>query len=191
MGFGTRHGQTAVEAGEMKMQNKWVLLAALALTGCGTTSVQFDYKPRPVTLPANAAAGDNALVLGQAYLHGYAEWVQVIITSVDDVKTHSQAQIRPTINFLVPPGKHTFHVKALLSNSASWKESNDPQVSMELLAGEVYQMNAREATNIRGEGGIEVWLEHLGTIAQYQSFLKRNRDYRLGQPLTAMEITAP
>ena len=171
---------------------KRVLLTALALllTGCmAATSMQFDYKPREVRLLGESAPAGHALVLGQAYLRGYGDWVQLVITSVDAAKTFSQTRLRPTINFLVPPGKRTFNVRVLLGNTTTWKESADSQVAAELRDGMVYQIKAREATDIRGIEGIDLWVEQLGTIPEYEYFLKRNPGYKQGQPLTRGEMT--
>jgi hypothetical protein len=163
---------------------------ALVLTGCmAATSVQFDYKPREVRLLGESAPAGQALVLGQAYLRGYGDWVQLIITSVDTAKTFSQTRLRPTINFLVPPGKRTFNVRVLLGNSMTWKESTDSQVAAELRDGMVYQIKAREATDIRGVDSADLWVEQLGSIAEYDYFVKRNPAYKQGQPLTRGQMT--
>lgn len=164
-------------------------LAVLLVAGCTATSIQFDYEPRELRLQGETAASGHALVLGQAYLQGYGEWVQLIITSVDEAKTFSQTRLRPTINFLVPAGKRTLNVRVLLGNEMKWKESADSQVAVELQEGLVYQVKAREATDIRGIEGIDLWIEQLGTIPEFEYFLKRNPGYKQGQPLTRGEMT--
>lgn len=167
-----------------------VSVAALLLCGCmAATSIQFDYKPKELRLQGEGAASGNALVLGQAYLRGYGNWVQLVITSVDETKTFSQTQLRPTINFLVPAGKRTLNVRVLLGNEMKWNESADSQIAVELQEGLVYQVKAREATDIRGIEGIDLWIEQLGTIPEYEYFLKRNPGYKQGQPLTRGEMT--
>jgi hypothetical protein len=167
-----------------------MVAAALLMSGCmAATSIQFDYKPKELRLQGDAAAGGKALVLGQAYLRGYGNWVQLVITSVDETKTFSQTQLRPTINFLVPAGKRTMNVRVLLGNEMKWNESADSQIAVELQEGLVYQVKAREATDIRGVEGVDLWIEQLGSIAEYEYFLQRNRDYKQGQPLTRGEMT--
>ena len=166
-----------------------IALAALVLAGCTATSIQFDYQPRELKLQGETATSGHALVLGQAYLHGYGEWVQLIITSVDEAKTFSQTRLRPTINFLVPAGKRTLNVRVLLGNEMKWNQSADSQVAVELQDGLVYQVKAREATDIRGIEGVDVWVEQLGTIPEFENFLKRNPGYKQGQPLTRGEMT--
>jgi hypothetical protein len=164
-------------------------LAMLLLCGCmAATSIQFDYKPRVVRLPGTTP-GDPALVLGQAYMSGYGNWVQLIITSIDDAKTGDEKKLRPTVNFLVPPGQRTVRVKTLLGNSMTWKEAKESVISQDLLAGRVYQVKAREATDIHGTDAVDLWLEQLGSIAEYQYFIKRNPDYKQGQPLTRGQMT--
>ena len=167
-----------------------VALAPLLLAGCvAATSIQFDYTSREIKLQGEGAAAPNALVLGQAYLQGYGDWVQIIITSVDEAKTFSQTRRRPTINFLVPAGKRSLNVRVLLGNEMKWKESADSQVAVELQPGLVYQLKAREATDIRGIEGVDLWVEQLGTIQEYDFFLERNPDYKQGQPLTRGVMT--
>jgi hypothetical protein len=104
-------------------------------------------------------------------------------------KTFSQTRLRPTINFLVPAGKRKFNVRVLLGNSMTWQESADSQVAAELLDGNVYQVKAREATDIRGAEGVDLWVEQLGTISEYEYFIKRNPDFKQGQPLTRGQMT--
>jgi hypothetical protein len=167
-----------------------LIVAVLLVAGCmAATSIQFDYKPREVKLLEDGASSGHALVLGQAYLRGYGDWVQLIITSVDAAKTFSQTRLRPTINFLVPAGKRKFNVRVLLGNSMTWQESADSQVAAELLDGNVYQVKAREATDIRGAEGVDLWVEQLGTISEYEYFIKRNPDFKQGQPLTRGQMT--
>jgi hypothetical protein len=168
---------------------KLLVLAVLLLTGCTATSIQFDYKPHEIKLQGENTAGGHSLVLGQAYLQGYGDWVQLIITSVDEAQTFSQTRLRPTINFLVPAGKRKLNVRVSLGNEMKWKESADSQVAVQLQEGLVYQVKAREATDIRGIEGIDLWVEQLGTIPEYEYFLKRNPDYKQGQPLTRGEMT--
>lgn len=164
-----------------------LLIAGLLLAGCTTSSVMFDYTPEPLKL-ADGASG-QALVLGQAYMRGYGDWSQLIISSVDEVQTFSQLQLRPRINFLMPAGKRTIRVKVQLGNHMKWQGTeNDPQVTAELEAGAAYQLLAREATNIRGETGVELSLERIGTIAEYETFLKLHPGHRLGQPLTRADL---
>jgi hypothetical protein len=139
---------------------------------------------------ASAGEAGNALVLGQAYMRGYGDWVQLIVSSVDDTRTLSAMRVRPDINFLVPEGKRTLHVLVQLGNFMRWKEANDPQVTTELEAGICYQLQAREVTDIRGQRGVEVWIERIGTIVQYESFLKRNPGFRQGTPMTAAELAS-
>jgi hypothetical protein len=164
-------------------------LALLLICGCTATSIQFDYQPHEIRLQGESPAAGHALVLGQAYLQGYGDWVQLIITSVDEAKTFSQTRLRPTINFLIPAGKRTLNVRVLLGNEMKWKESADSQVAVELQEGLVYQVKAREATDIRGIEGIDLWVEQLGTIQEYEYFLQRNRGYKQGQPLTRGTMT--
>jgi len=172
-------------------KSRAVLAAAMLLiTGCmAATSIQFDYAPREIKLQGEGPAAPHALVLGQAYLQGYGDWVQIIITSVDEAKTFSQTRLRPTINFLVPAGKRSLNVRVLLGNEMKWKESADSQVAVELQEGLVYQLKARAATDIRGIEGVDLWVEQLGTIPEYEYFLKRNPGYKQGQPLTRGEMT--
>lgn len=167
----------------------FVSLSALLVGGCTATSIQFDYKPREIQLQGEGAAGGSALVLGQAYLQGYGDWVQLIITSVDEAKTFSQTRLRPTVNFLIPAGKRTLNVRVLLGNEMKWNESADSQIVVELQEGLVYQVKAREATDIRGIESVDLWVVQLGTIPEYEYFLKRNPGYKQGQPLTRGEMT--
>ena len=171
------------------MKRVLLSMAVLSLAGCmAATSIQFDYKPRVMKMPG-PGTGADALVLGQAYMSGYGEWMQLIITSVDDRKTLSESKLRPTVNFLVPPGERTLKVKTLLGNSVKWKDAKEAVISGELLEGRVYQVKARDATDIHGSDAVDLWLEQLGSIAEYEYFIKRNPDYKQGQPLTRGQMT--
>lgn len=168
-----------------------VLASLLMAAGCTSSSMMFDYEPQPVALAGQAETEGQALVLGQAYMRGYGDWVQLIISAVDGTQTLSATQLRPNINFLVPQGKRTLQVKVLLGNSMKWQEAReDPQVTAELRAGLVYQVKAREATDIRGQTGVELWLERLGTVEEYQAFLKRHPGFKQGQPLSPLDLTS-
>ncbi len=160
----------------------FALLAAMGLGGCSINSLQYDHGIRVVNLPAAENAG-KALVLGQAWMRSYGDWVIVFITAVDQEKTNSQLQLRPSINLQMPAGGHTLKVKALFGNLAQSQETDEPAIiKVELRDGQAYQLQAREVTNIRGQSGVELWHEHVGTIAQYEAYRKANPDSK-GAPV--------
>lgn len=139
-------------------------------SGCAN-SLQFNFRPEPVKLASSAEAGGDALVLGQAYLRQPGDWVQLFITAVDDTSTWSPTKLRPDLHLLVPAGKRTFTVKVQIGNFLRSGEATGPQqVSADLKAGMVYQLNAREGTDVRGRNGVDLWVEQIGTIAQYERF---------------------
>jgi hypothetical protein len=155
----------------MEMKIRWaaLALAALLTTGCAN-ALQFNSRPPPVTLAASDSA-ETALVLGQAYLRGRADWVQLFVTAVDDTKTWSAGMLRPDLNLVVPAGKHTFKVRVQIGNYLSLEESPvDPEVTVELLPGMAYQLNVREGTDVRGRAGVDVLVERIGTVARYEKY---------------------
>jgi hypothetical protein len=165
-----------------------LLLAATWLAGCATNSLQYDLGVRAVNLPGADHSG-KSLVLGQAHMRGYGDWVVIFVTAVDQEKTFSQMQLRPSINLQVPAGKHTLKVKAMFGNFAHSQESDEPSIDVDLRAGQAYQLQAREVTNIRGQAGVELWLEHLGAIAQYEAYRKAHPDSK-GEPVSRGALSA-
>lgn len=162
-----------------------LLLVTLA-SGCTTNSLQYDHGVRVVKFPGTEASGE-ALVLGQAYMRGYGDWVVVFITSVDQEKTFSQMQLRPSINLQMPAGKHALKVKAMFGSFAQSQQTDEPQIQVELRDGQVYQLQAREVTNIRGQAGVELWLEHIGTVSQYEAYRKSNPGHK-GEPVSRGDL---
>lgn len=165
-----------------------LLLAATCLAGCATNSLQYDLGVRVVNLPGAESSG-KALVLGQAYMRGYGDWVVVFVTAVDQEKTFSQMQLRPSINLQMPAGKRTLKVKAMFGSFAQSQQTDEPSIDVELREAQAYQLQAREVTNIRGQAGVELWLEHLGTIAQYEAYRKAHPESK-GQPLSRGALSA-
>lgn len=153
-----------------KMAHALVALGiAWLATGCAN-SLQFNFRPQPVKL-ASAADSGTALVLGQAYLRGPADWVQIFVIAVDDTRTWSATKLRPDLNLVVPAGKRTFKVKVQIGNFLSSQETaGAPEVTAELLPGMAYQLNAREGTDVRGRTGVDLSVERIGTVAQYEKW---------------------
>jgi hypothetical protein len=165
----------------------FALSMASLLAGCATNSLQYDHGVKVVNLPGAEAAG-QALVLGQAYMRGYGDWVVVFITSVDQEKTFNPMGLRPNINLQMPAGKRALKVKAMFGSFARSQETGEPQLAVNLVDGQVYQLHAREATNIRGQAGVELWVEHIGTRAQYDQWRKSNPGHK-GEPVQRGELT--
>lgn len=162
-------------------------LACSVLAGCAATSLQFDYQPKSVDLASDPGAG-HALVLGQAYMRGPGDWVYIIVTAIDGSRTNSAMQLRQNINFLVPPGQRTLRAKVQIGNFLQWQESDALRITAGLEPGIVYQLSAREGTDIRGREGVQVWIERVGTREQYDAYLARHPDFKRGQPLDASQL---
>ncbi|HUQ11287.1 MAG TPA: hypothetical protein VM146_13315 [Steroidobacteraceae bacterium] len=156
----------------MNTKRCWAAFATAALLSAGcANSLQFNFRPAPVMLASAAESPGTALVLGQAYSRGPADWVQIFVTSVDDAKTWSATQLRPDLNLVVPAGKRTFKVRVQIGDYVSSQESPvDPEVTAELLPGMAYQLNVREGTDVRGRAGIDVSVERIGTVAKYEKY---------------------
>lgn len=152
------------------MHRPWtaLALAALLTVGCAN-ALQFNFRPTPVKVAAGDSA-QTALVLGQAYARGPADWVQIFVTSVDGTRTWNPNQLRPDLNLVVPAGKRTFRVKVQIGGYVSSKEGADPEVTVELLPGMAYQLNVREGTDVRGRDGVDVTVERIGTVAKYEKY---------------------
>ncbi len=145
-----------------------LLVSVAALAGGCANSLQFNFRPTPVKLASGSA--ETALVLGQAYARGPADWVQIFVTEVDGAKTWNPRQLRPDLNLVVPAGKRTFRVRVQIGSYLSSKEGADPEVTVELLPGMAYQLNVREGTDVRGREGVDVSVERVGTVAKYEKY---------------------
>ena len=161
---------------------RWIIAASvLLMSGC--TAMSFDAEPRAVKLPA-AESADTALVLGQAYNDRPGHWVWMIVRSVDDTETYNYwLDARAPYNFLVPAGTRTLRVACAFGNFQSSKQA-DPKLTSEFLAGQVYQLHGKLYEDSNGDPFVKVWVEHLGSRAQYDSFRERYPDEPGGRPLS-------
>jgi hypothetical protein len=162
------------------------IVSALLLGGCAEMS--YNSKPRVVTLGSGVATG-NALVLGQAYKDSATHYICYIIKDVDGTKTFGVMEPRAPYNFYIPAGLHTFKVWTALGNFGSSLEA-DPQFSAELRAGQVYQLYGKTYEDSNGDTFIKVWIEHIGSVAQYDVFRERHPDEPAGRPLSKQRMTA-
>jgi hypothetical protein len=156
-----------------------VLIATLHLCGCAAMS--FNPEPRTVKLPGAEPEG-HALVLGQAYNERPGYWIWLIVRSVDDTKTFGAMEPRAPYNFLVPSGTRTLKVGCAFGNFLTSQQA-DPVVQGELRAGQVYQLHGKLYEDSNGDPFVKVWLEPLGSRAQYDAFRESNPDEPGGRPL--------
>jgi len=168
-----------------------VSLVALLASGCVANSFIVDSEPRKVRIGKAAEPAEYALVLGQAYEFAPNSWSNLIVKYVDGHKAYSEMDLRTAINFLIPSGQHTLKVEANYGNIQDAKSSLEPKVTADLQAGEVYQLDGRRTTDSRGESWVQVRLEHIGSMAEYQAFRARNPGFRSGQPLTRAQLSVP
>jgi hypothetical protein len=162
------------------------LMATLVLGGCAAMS--YNSEPRVVKL-GSAARPANALVLGQAYKESAGHYICYIIKDVDGTKTFGVMEPRAPYNFFIPAGPHTFKVWAAYGNSGRSLEG-DPQFSAGLESGQVYQLYGKVYEDSNGDSFVKVWIEHIGSIAQYDAFRERHPDEPAGRPLTRRQMTA-
>lgn len=162
------------------------LVTVLLLGGCA--AMTYDSEPRVVRLDSGAATG-TALVLGQAYMESAGHYVCHIIKDVDGTKTFGLMAPRAPYNFFIPAGPHTFKVWSALGNYGHSREG-DPQFSAELHAGQVYQLLAKVHEDSNGDSFVKVWIEHIGSVAQYDAFRERHPDEPGGRPLSKQRMTA-
>jgi len=162
------------------------LVAALLLSGCAAMS--YNPEPRVVKL-GSAATAQNALVLGQAYKESAGHYICYIIKDVDGTKTFGVMEPRAPYNFFIPAGPHTFKVWSAFGNFGRSLEG-DPQFSAELRAGQVYQLYGKVYEDSNGDSLVKVWIEHLGSVAQYDAFRERHPDEPAGHPLSKRQMTA-
>lgn len=155
------------------------LVATLLLGGCAAMS--FNPEPRAVKLPGAEAEG-QALVLGQAYNERAGYWIWLIVRSVDGTKTFGVMEPRAPYNFLVPAGTRTLKVGCAFGNFLSSQQA-DPEVKGELRAGQVYQLHGKLYEDSNGDPFVKVWLEPLGSRAQYDAFRASYPDEPGGRPL--------
>lgn len=163
-----------------------MLVTALLLGGCAAMS--YDSEPRVVKLGSETAPG-NALVLGQAYKESAGHYICYIIKDVDGTKTFGVMAPRAPYNFFIPAGPHTFKVWSAMGNFGSSLEA-DPQFSAELRAGQVYQLYGKTYEDSNGDAFVKVWIEHIGSVAQYDVFRERHPDEPGGRPLSKQRMTA-
>jgi hypothetical protein len=161
------------------------LVTTLVLGGCAAMS--YNSEPRVVKL-GSAAASSNALVLGQAYKESAGHYICYIIKDVDGTKTFGVMEPRAPYNFFIPAGQHTFKVWAALGNFGHSREG-DPQFSADLRAGHVYQLYGKVYEDSNGDSFVKVWVEHIGSIAQYDAFRERHPDEPGGRPLSQRQMT--
>jgi hypothetical protein len=162
----------------------WVVAALLG----GCAAMAFDSEPRTVTLGSEAATG-NALVLGQAYKESATHYISYVIKDVDGTKTFGVMAPRAPYNFFIPAGQHTFKVFTSHGNFHSSLEA-DPQFSAELRAGQVYQLHGKVYEDSNGEPFVKVWIEHIGSVAQYNAYHERNPKGSGGRPLSKRQLTS-
>ena len=167
--------------------NRCILaISVLLLSGCAEMS--YNSEPRTVKLVGGAETA-NALVLGQAYKESAGRYICYIIKDVDGTKTFGVMEPRAPYNFYIPAGKHTFKVWTAHGNFGSSLQA-DPQFSAELGAGQVYQLHGRLYEDSNGDPFVKLWIEHLGTRAQYDAFRERYPDEPGGRPLSKRRMTA-
>jgi hypothetical protein len=162
------------------------LAIAFLLGGCAEMS--YNAKPRIVKLGSGAAT-ENALVLGQAYKESAGHYICYIIKDVDGTKTFGVMEPRARYNFFIPAGPHTFKVWSALGNFGHSLEA-DPQFSAELRAGQVYQLYGKTHEDSNGDAFVKVWIEHIGSVRQYDAFRERHPDEPGGRPLSKQRMTA-
>jgi len=159
---------------------------ALLLGGCAAMS--YNSEPRTVKLGAETTAG-NALVLGQAYKESAGHYICYIIKDVDGTKTFGVMEPRAPYNFYIPAGTHTFKVWSAQGNFGSSLQA-DPQFSAELRAGQVYQLHGKVYEDSNGDPFVKVWVEHIGSVAQYDAFRESHPDEPGGRPLSKRRMAA-
>lgn len=162
------------------------LVAALLLGGCAAMS--YNSTPRVVKL-GSAATPANALVLGQAYKESAGHYICYIIKDVDGTKTFGVMEPRAPYNFFIPEGQHTFKVWSAFGNFGHSQEA-DPQFSAELRAGQVYQLHGKVYEDSNGDSFVKVWIEHIGSVTQYDAFRERHPDEPGGHPLSKRQMAA-
>ena len=159
---------------------------ALLLGGCA--AMTFNPEPRTVKL-AGAESEGHALILGQAYDERPGYWIWLIVRTVDGTKTFGTMEPRSPYNFLVPSGTRTLKVGCAFGNFLTSQQA-DPEVRGDLLAGQVYQLHGKLYEDSNGDPFVKVWLEPLGSRAQYDAFRERYPDEPGGRPLAKRRMTA-
>jgi len=160
--------------------------AALIITGCA--AMVYNSEPRTVKLEG-ATGTENALILGQAYKESATHYISYVIKDVDGTKTFGVMEPRAPYNFFIPAGQHTFKVWTAHGNFGRSLQA-DPQFSAELQAGQVYQLHGKLYEDSNGDPFVKVWIEHLGSVAQYNAYHERNPDGPGGRPLSKRQLTA-
>lgn len=150
----------------------FALLAALLVAGCASSSkIFFAFEPKTIVLAGAKESDGQALVLGQAYMEGYGNWTQYIVTSVDGTRLYA---VRTPINLYVPAGNRTLTVTVAFGNAYAGENTiSEPRIVAQLQPGQVYQVKGQRGTDVKGKKVVDVGLIHLGTIEQYNAYLAR------------------
>jgi hypothetical protein len=175
-------------------QRLLVLLLQLLLVGCSTmfSQVPLDFYDGPKRENSNVA-----LIRGQAYMVSVGNWVEVHIKEVDGKVVYNEiTSLVPPYIVNVAPGSHELSIVGLLGNSARYYKhdnQNLPKVSGNFEAGKAYQI-LFDVISEEGKPKSANYPDHqeysaiyhvhqIGTIAEYNEFLIKNPNHKLGYPI--------
>jgi hypothetical protein len=162
-----------------------LMAATLLLGGCAEMS--YNAEPRTITLSDPKAP--TALILGQAYKESAGHYHILIVKSVDGIKTFSGWESRTPFNWYVPAGQRKFTAHAAFGNFGNSLEA-DPEFTGDVHAGRVYQLYGKEYEDSNGKSFVKLWIDEIGSVAQFEAYLKRNPEGLDGKPMTKQRLVA-
>jgi hypothetical protein len=161
-----------------------VFVSLLSLAACSTL---FSQKPVDFYEGDKRDSNNVSLIRGQAYMESVGNWVEVHIKEVDGKEVYNDiTTLLPPYIVNVAPGSHELAIVGLLGNSAFYYEHDKlklPKVSGNFEPGKAYQI-LFDLISENGKPESAVYrIVPIGTISQYNEFLIKNPDHKLGYPI--------
>jgi len=157
--------------------------AVLLLGGCAEMS----YNAEPHTMKLGDPAAPTALILGQAYKESAGHYHILIVKSVDGTKTFSGWEARTPCNWYVPAGQRKFTAFVSFGNFGNSLEA-DPEFNGDVHADRVYQLFGKQYEDSNGKPFVKLWLEEIGSVAEFEAFRKRNPESLDGRPMNRQRL---
>ena len=174
-----------------------IYLFVLVSSGCST------FTPRKMYDGEMKNKKDVATIHGQKYMGSLGNHVTISIYEVDGKEVFSDlTSISIPYVIQVDPGAHNLTIRALYGNIGSYVfHPTSPTIRVNLKPGQVYQIESKfskaaneetettykvRRSNLITEETVATYkLLHIGSIEQYEDFILKNPNYKMGSPLPA------
>lgn len=174
-----------------------IYLFVLVFSGCST------FTPYKMYDGEMKNKKDVATIHGQKYMESFGYHITISIYEVDGKEVYNNLMpINIPYVIQVDPGAHDLTIRALYGNtSIHVYHPTSPTIRVNVEPGQVYQIESKfsKAANeetgtiyklrhnrfINEETGATYKLRHIGSIEQYEDFILKNPNYKMGPPLPA------